>query len=42
MGEEIRKGCRRLNMVVILCTMYENGKMRPLKLFQEGMGRRSE
>jgi hypothetical protein len=29
MEEGIRKGCRRMNMVKILCPMYENGKMRP-------------
>jgi hypothetical protein len=27
--EDIRKGCRRVNMVGIL--MYENGKMRPVE-----------
>jgi hypothetical protein len=30
-GEDIRKGGQRVNMVEILCTMYENGKMRPVE-----------
>jgi hypothetical protein len=29
--ECIRKGYRRVNMVEILCIIYENGKMRPAK-----------
>jgi hypothetical protein len=28
-GENIRKGCRRVNVVEILCAHVENGKMRP-------------
>jgi hypothetical protein len=27
--EDIRKGCRRVNMVEYYALMYENGKMRP-------------
>jgi hypothetical protein len=30
-GEDIRKGYRRVSVAEKLCTMYENGKMRPLK-----------
>jgi hypothetical protein len=29
-GEDIRKGCGRVNMVEI-CTQYENGKMRSVE-----------
>jgi hypothetical protein len=28
-GEDIRKGCRRVNMVEYYALMYENGKIRP-------------
>jgi hypothetical protein len=31
----IKKGCRRVNMVEYYVLMYENGKMRPTELFQE-------
>jgi hypothetical protein len=34
-GEDIRKGCRRVNMVEILCTCVKIGKGDLLKLFQE-------
>jgi hypothetical protein len=30
-GEDIRKGCRRVNMVEYYVHMYENGKMRPVE-----------
>jgi hypothetical protein len=30
-GEDIRKGCRRVNMEEILCTQYVNGKMRSVE-----------
>jgi hypothetical protein len=36
-GEDIRKGCRRLNMVEYYILMYENGKMRPPETIP-GMG----
>jgi hypothetical protein len=41
--EDISKGCRRVNVVEILCT-YENEKMRPVKTFPgtQGMGRIKE
>jgi hypothetical protein len=35
-GEEVGKGCRRVNTMQILCTVYVNGKMVSVKLFQEG------
>jgi hypothetical protein len=28
-GEDIRKGCRRVNMVEYYALVYENGQMRP-------------
>jgi hypothetical protein len=28
-GEDVEKGCRRMNMVEYYVLMYENGKMRP-------------
>jgi hypothetical protein len=34
-GRDVRKGCRRVNMVYSL--MYENGKMRPIETIP-GMG----
>jgi hypothetical protein len=34
-GEDIRKRCRRVNVVKYYVFLYENGKMRLLKLFQE-------
>jgi hypothetical protein len=35
-GEDIRKGCRRVNVVEILCILrFENGKMRPVETIQE-------
>jgi hypothetical protein len=30
-GEDIRKGCGRVNMVEYYALMYENGKMRPVE-----------
>jgi hypothetical protein len=30
-GEDVEKGCRRVNIVQILCTCCVNGKMRPVK-----------
>jgi hypothetical protein len=36
-GEDIRKGCRRVNMVEYYVLMYENGKMRPVETIP-GMG----
>jgi hypothetical protein len=36
-GEDIRKGCRRVNMVEYYALMYENGKMRPVETVP-GMG----
>jgi hypothetical protein len=36
-GEDIRKRCRRVNVVEILCTPNENGRMRPVKTIP-GMG----
>jgi hypothetical protein len=36
-GGDIRKGCKRMNMVEIFCTMCINGKMRPVETIP-GMG----
>jgi hypothetical protein len=36
-GEDIRKGCRRVNMVEYYILMYENGKMRLVETVP-GMG----
>jgi hypothetical protein len=36
-GEDIRKGCRRVNMVEYYALVYENGKMRPAETVP-GMG----
>jgi hypothetical protein len=36
-GEDIRKGCGRVNMVEIFILMYVNGKMRPVETIP-GMG----
>jgi hypothetical protein len=36
-GEDIRKGCKRMNMVEYYALMYENGKMRPAEAVP-GMG----
>jgi hypothetical protein len=36
-GEDVRKGCRRMNVVQILLHMCVNGKMRPVKIIS-GMG----
>jgi hypothetical protein len=30
-GEDIKKGCRRVNVVDYYVHMYENGKMRPVE-----------
>jgi hypothetical protein len=30
-GEDIRKGCRRVNVVEYYVLMYESGKMRPVE-----------
>jgi hypothetical protein len=30
-GEDVGKGCRRVNMVEIICTHVRNGKLRPLE-----------
>jgi hypothetical protein len=38
-GEDIRKGCGRVNMVEYCALMYENGKMRPVETVP-GMGER--
>jgi hypothetical protein len=37
-GEDIKKGCRKVNMEEILCTMYVNGKMRDIETIP-GIGR---
>jgi hypothetical protein len=34
-GEDIRKGCRRVNMVEYYALVYANRKMRPVETFQE-------
>jgi hypothetical protein len=34
-GEDIRKGCRRMNMVEYYVLMRENGKMRPVETIPE-------
>jgi hypothetical protein len=34
-GEDVRKGCRKLNVVEYYVLMYENGKMGPV---ETGMG----
>jgi hypothetical protein len=39
MGEDIMKGCRRVNMVKYYLLMYENGKMRPVETIPEMGGR---
>jgi hypothetical protein len=36
-GEEVGKGCGKVNMVQILCTYYINGKMIPVETIP-GMG----
>jgi hypothetical protein len=36
-GEDIKEGCRRVNMVEYYVLMYENGKMRPVETIP-GMG----
>jgi hypothetical protein len=36
-GEDISKGCRRVNMVEYYVLMYENGTMRPVETIP-GMG----
>jgi hypothetical protein len=36
-GEDIRKGCRRVNMVEYYVVMNENGKMRPVGIIP-GLG----
>jgi hypothetical protein len=36
-GEDIRKGCRRVNVVEYYVLMHENGKMRPVETIP-GMG----
>jgi hypothetical protein len=36
-GKDIRKGCRRVNVVEYYALMYENGKMRPVETIP-GMG----
>jgi hypothetical protein len=38
-GGDIRKGCRRVNMVEYYALMYENGKMRPVETIP-GVGER--
>jgi hypothetical protein len=38
-GEDIRKGCRRVNMVEYYVLRYKNGKMRPVESLP-GMGGR--
>jgi hypothetical protein len=38
-GEDIRKGCRRVNIVEILIHMHVNGKMRPVETIQGMRGR---
>jgi hypothetical protein len=41
--EDIRKGCRRENMVEYYALMYENGKMRPVEsTLRMGGGRMKE
>jgi hypothetical protein len=30
-GEDMRKGCRKMNVVEYYVLMYENGKMRPIE-----------
>jgi hypothetical protein len=37
-GEDIRKGCRRVNLVEYYALMNENGKMRPVETIP-GIGR---
>jgi hypothetical protein len=37
-GEDIRKGCRRVNLVEYYALMNENGKMRPVETIP-GLGR---
>jgi hypothetical protein len=39
-GENIRKGCRSVNMVEYYVLMYDNGKLRPVETIQgmEGEG----
>jgi hypothetical protein len=37
-GEDIRKGCRRVNMVEYYALMNENGKMRPAEAVPGIMG----
>jgi hypothetical protein len=36
-GEDVRKGCGRVNLVEYYALMYENGKMRPVETVP-GMG----
>jgi hypothetical protein len=36
-GENIRKRVQKVNMVEVFCTIYENGKMRPIETIP-GMG----
>jgi hypothetical protein len=38
-GEEIRKECTCVNVVEILCTVYVNGKMRPVETIPGIRGR---
>jgi hypothetical protein len=38
LGEDIRKGYRRVNMMQISCIMYGNGKMRPVETGEWGRG----
>jgi hypothetical protein len=35
-GEDIRKGCRRMNVVEYYALMYVNGKMRPAETSRDG------